>query len=491
MAKSKLINPLALCKILGILILIESIMMAVCLIASFAWNEPTQAYFIIPLVICTVVGAVLRILGTKAPATLNKREAYLIVSLTWVIFSAFGTIPLLIEGHCHDLASAFFESMSGFTTTGASVIPDVDDLPNSVLLWRSLTHWVGGLGIVFFTMTLLPITGHGEVKLFAAESTGLAQEKLHSKMKTTAAWIWSIYISFTIICCLALWACGMSFFDSVNHAMSTISTGGFSTHPNNVAFYNNSPILEYTLILFMFAGGMNFYILYTAAIKRTLSPFKNNSELKFYIVVILLVSGICALSLIFYSGYGVEKAIRTALFNCIAINTTTGFTTDNYQLWYQPVSLLIMFLMFAGANSGSTSAGLKSIRMLIIFKTIRVQFKRILHPNAIIPVQINKKPIHLDAERNVMSLLFWFFFIIILGAGALMCFGISAYDSCNISLASVCNIGTNFGHEYGPAEGLSKLPPIAKWICSFLMLAGRLEIFAILLPFTRSFWRRQ
>lgn len=241
----------------------------------------------------------------------------------------------------------------------------------------------------------------------------------------------------------------------------------------------------------MFMGGMNFYILYTAATKRTISPFKNNSELKFYVGVLAVISTICALALVIHSGYDVERAIRTSLFNCIAINTTTGFTTENYQLWFHPTSLLIMFLMFAGASSGSTSAAFKSIRMLIILKTIRVQFKRILHPNAIIPVQINKKPIHVDAERNVMSLLFWFSFMIILGTGALMCVGIGTYDSFNISLTSVCNIGTNFGHHFGPADGLSQLPPTAKWICSFLMLAGRLEIFAILLPFTRSFWKRQ
>lgn len=490
MAKSKLINPLILCRVLGQLVLIESFMMLVSLIVGIIYKEENLVPFIVSLVITTVIGITLKSIGFKSSNTINRRESYLVVGLTWVIFSTLGMIPLLLDGHCATIGTAFFEAMSGFTTTGASVIPNVDNLPHSILFWRSFMHWIGGLGIVFFTMTILPVSGSGETRLFAAESVGLGQEKLHAKIKTTAAWIWSIYIFLTISCMLALWAGGMGLFDSVNHAMSTIATGGFSTHSNGIAFYN-SPLLEYILIVFMFLGGVNFYMLYTVGTKRTLSPIKNNSELKFYTFVLLTISAICAVGLIIHNGYDVERSIRTALFNCIAINTTTGFTTDDYQMWYQPTSLLIMFLMFAGASSGSTSAAFKSIRMLIIVKTTRIQFKRILHPNAIIPVQINKRPITQDAERNVMSLLFWFVFMIVVGAGALMCVGISGYDSCNISLASVCNIGTNFGHTYGPSQGLSQLPETAKWICSFLMLAGRLEIFAILLPFTRSFWRRQ
>lgn len=490
MSKSKLINPKILCRVLGQLVLIESLMMIISLVIGIIYKESNHTPFIVSLAITLTIGLTLKAIGLNTHETINRRESYLVVGLTWVVFSALGMIPLLLDGHCATPASAFFESMSGFTTTGASVIPDVDALPHSILFWRSFTHWIGGLGIVFFTMTILPVSGHGEVRLFAAESVGLAQEKLHSKIKTTAAWIWSIYISLTISCCLALWAGGMDFFDSINHAMSTIATGGFSTHSNGILFYH-SALIEYILIIFMFLGGVNFYILYTVGTRRTLSPIKNNSELRFYVVIILIVSALCSVALYFHNDYDIERSIRTALFNCIAINTTTGFIIDNYQDWYHPIAMLIMFLMFAGASSGSTSAGFKSIRMLIIVKTTRKQFKRILHPNAIIPIKINKIPISHDAERNVTSLLFWFCFMIIAGAGALMCVGISGYDSCAISLASVCNIGTNFGHTYGPVQGLSQLPEAAKWICSFLMLAGRLEIIAILLPFTHSFWRRQ
>lgn len=490
MAKSKLVNYRILCRILGQLVLIESLMMLASLIVGVIYKESDLTPFIVSFSLTTAIGLILRMMGSNTSNIINRRESYLVVALTWVIFSILGTIPLVIDGHCTSIATAFFESMSGFTTTGATVIPDVDALPHSVLFWRSFTHWIGGLGIVFFTMTILPTSTRGETKLFAAESTGLAQEKLHAKVKTTAAWIWSIYIFLTISCMLALWAGGMGFFDSVNHAMSTIATGGFSTHSNGIAFYH-SPILQYILIAFMFLGGCNFYILYTIGTQRTLKPLRHNSELRFYVYVLISISLFCAVCLYFHNGYDIERSLREAVFNCIAINTTTGFITDNYQQWYAPTIPLISFLMFAGASSGSTSAGFKSVRMLIIIKTTRLQFKRILHPNAIIPVQLNRTPVNTSIESNIMSLLFWFLFMILLGSIALMFCDIPIFDSCAISLASVCNIGTNYGHLYGPDNGMSAMPEAAKWICSFLMLAGRLEIFAVLLPFTRSFWRRQ
>lgn len=490
MSRSSLINPKIICRVIGQLVLIESLMMLVCLCIGIIYEENNHIPFLISMGATTLFGLLLKFIGEKSASTINRRESYLVVALSWIIFSLFGTIPLLLDGHCHTMTSAFFESMSGFTTTGATIMPDVEALPRSILFWRTLTHWIGGLGIVFFTMTILPSAGHGEVKLFVAESTGLGQEKLHSKIKTTAAWIWTIYISLTITCAMCLWLGGMGLFDSINHAMATISTGGFSTHNAGIAYYN-SPLLEYIMIVFMFLGGINFYMLYTVGTKRTFSPIKHNSELKFYCFMIACVSIICAVSLYFNNNYDIEKSLRKALFNCISINTTTGFTTDDYQNWYHPTALLISFLMFTGACSGSTTGGFKSIRMLIIMKATHIQFKRILHPNAIIPVLINRKPIGHDAERNVMSLLFWFLFIIAAGAIALMCVGINGYDSCSISLSCFCNVGTNFGHVFGPSEGLSKLPELAKWICSFLMLAGRLEVIAILLPFTRSFWCRQ
>lgn len=490
MAKSKLVNPKLLCRVIGQLVLIESLMMLTCLVVGLIYHENNHTAFIVGLVVSGSIGVILKLVGLNSGNAINRRESYLIVSLTWLVFSLLGTIPLMITGHCPTLGTAFFESMSGFTSSGASVIRDVDTLPHSILFWRSIMQWIGGLGIVFFTMTILPVSGSGEIRLFAAESTGLGQEKLHTKMKTTAAWIWSIYICLTLACAVALYLGGMGIFDSINHAMTTISTGGFSTHSVGIAYYQ-STCLQYILIAFMFLGGMNFFLLYTVFTKRSLSPLKNNDEIRFYFGVVIAIALLCALNLWLHNGYDIERALRVALFNCVAINTTTGFIIDDYQLWFGPTCMLLMFLMFTGACSGSTSGGFKSIRMLIIMKTTSIQFKRLLHPNAIIPVQVNRAPLTTAAEQNVMSLLFWFLFLIIIGAGVLMLTGVPGYDSCAISLASVCNIGTNFGHVYGPTQGLSAMPEAAKWICSFLMLAGRLEIFAILLPFTSSFWHRQ
>ena len=488
--KKKLINPQALCKVLGQLVLIEAFMMLVCLIVGIIYDEPTHVPFIVALIITATVGIVLKLMGIKSGDTINRREAYLVVGLTWVIFSLLGTIPFLIDGQCSTFGSALFEAMSGFTATGASVLPDVDSLPHSILFWRSFMHWIGGLGIVFFTMTILPVSGSGEIRLFAAESTGLGQEKLHTKIKTTAAWIWSIYIVLTLACAVSLYAGGMTLFDSVNHAMSAVATGGFSTHANGILYYN-STLLQYIMIIFMFLGGTNFYLLYTMGTRRTLKPLHKNSEFKFYTVTVLGISLICAVSLFLHNGYDLERSVRTALFNCVSISSTSGFIIDDYQQWFRPTCMLLMLLMFIGGSSGSTSGGFKSIRMHIIIKTTRQQFKRILHPNAILPVQVNKAPIGASAEQNVMSLLFWFLFMIVIGAAILMLIGVPGYDSCALSLDCISNIGTNFGHTYGPTQGLANLPEAAKWVCSFLMLAGRLEIFAILLPFTMSFWRRQ
>ena len=490
MPKKKLINPQTLCNVLGQLVLIEAFMMLVSLIVGIIYKEQNQAPFIVALVVTATVGIVLRLLGLRSGDAINRRESYLVVSLTWVVFSLLGTIPFLINGQSLTFGAAMFESMSGFTATGFTAMPDVDSLPHSILFWRSFMHWIGGLGIVFFTMTILPVSGSGEIRLFAAESTGLGQEKLHTKIKTTAAWIWSIYIVLTLSCAAALYLGGMGLFDSINHGMSAIATGGFSTHNNGILHYN-SILLQYIMMAFMLLGSINFYLLYTAGTKRKLSPFKNSDELKFYLVTILIISAICALSLFVHNGYSLERSIRTAMFNCISIASTSGFLTDDYQQWFRPTCMLLMFLMFVGGSSGSTSGGFKNIRMLIIIKTTRIQFKRILHPNAVIPVKMNKAPINSAAEHNVMSLLFWFLFLIVIGAGALMLTGVSGYDSCALSLSCISNIGTSFGHNYGPSQGVAQLPDAAKWICSFLMLAGRLEIFAILLPFTPSFWRRQ
>ncbi len=490
MSKAKLVNTKILCRVIGQLLIIEGIMMAICLGVGLLYKEQDHTPFAAGLAVTIIAIIILKSIGKDAHNTINRRESYLVVALTWVIFSILSTIPFMIDGHCKTIGTAFFESVSGFSSSGASVINNIEELPHSLLFWRVLTNWIGGLGIVFFTMTILPIAGRGDVKLFAAESIGLAHEKLHPKIKTTAAWIWSIYIFLTVSCAISLNLAGINLFDSICHALSTVSTGGFSTHSQDIAFYN-SPLVEYILIVFMFLGGVNFFMLYTMGTKKTLSPLKHSSEQKFYLITIVLISLICATGLYFYNGYDIERSLRTAFFNCISISTTTGFTTDNYQNWFHPITPLIMFLMFTGANSGSTTGGFKSIRMLIIMKVTLIQFKRTLHPNAVIPVQIDRTPISHDTERNVLTLLFWFLFMILIGTIALMCIGINGFDSFNIALSSLCNIGTNFGHIFGPDQGVAGLPETGKWICSFLMLAGRLEVFALLLPFTSTFWHKQ
>lgn len=476
-------------RIIGSLLFIECSMMLICTILAYCMNETCIFAFGCSTAITLLMGFLMKSLGLSSGNQLNRREAYFTVAITWIVFSVFGTIPLLLGGYCHTVGSALFETMSGFTTTGATNINNVDALPYSVLLWRSMMQWIGGLGIIFFTLTIMPSGGAGGVKLFSAEATGIAQERLHPHIHTTAMWVWSLYLIITISCAVVYWLCGMNIFDSINHALTTTATGGFSTHQEGVMFFN-SPLIEYCMIFFMFISGINFFIIYSTFQKKRLSIITDNSELKCYGCITLILSVVIFIALISYSNYGVERAIRTALFNCISLQTTTGYVSDNYMCWFKPLFFVLSFLMFTGACSGSTSGGFKSIRILIVFKTGIAHFKRLLHPNAILPVHINHVPIQDGLERNILAFLFWTIVLTITGAILLCCTGLPLLDSTSISLSCVNNIGPTLGNVYGPLNDFSSLPEISKWICSFLMLAGRLEIFALFLPMTSSFWKR-
>ena len=460
-----------------------------CILVAFYYGETQIRTFGLTSVVSILIGIALRYGFRNCRKIPNRRESYFIVAIVWIVFSIIGMCPFLISGFCDSLSTAFFEAMSGFTTTGATAFNNIDELPHSILFWRSLSHWTGGLGIVFFTITLLPSNLQGGTQLFSVEKTGISQEKVHPRAGTTAKWLWSLYAFLTCVCAVCLWGCGMTIFDSINFAMSTMATGGFAPRSLGVMYYN-SPAIEMVLACFMLIAGLNFTLLYLAIFKHKIKNLLRNEELHFFLGLIVVVGILCTVSLVWHNHYPIPHALRTAFFNVVSLQTTTGFVSDNYSLWFHPIWFIILMTTMIGACSGSTTGGLKVVRVVIVLKTIFCQFKRLLHPNAIIPVRINKIPVYEMTENVLLSFFSLFFILVTLSSIAFEMLGLPFLDSVNLSISCLANIGPVSGYSFCSFDDLSALPDAAKWLCSFLMLTGRLEIFSILLPLTSVFWKQ-
>ncbi len=482
-----MINWKLIAKILGSLLFIEAFFMALCMTMTILFSESDMLPFIISTALTIGGGLVLRALGYGAENSLSRRDAYVVVTLVWVVFSVFGMSPFLLQGL--DITNAFFETMSGFTTTGATVIDDVESLSHGLLFWRSLMQWIGGLGIVFFTVAILPSLVGGSVKVFAAEATGPSREKMHPRLSTTAKWIWSIYLLLTVVCGLSFWACGMDWFDATNYSMTTTATGGFSTHNGSTVFLG-SPTIEYLAILFQFLAGINFTLLYLVFFKMRFSALLRNSELKLYIITIAIATLWIMYLLITRMDYDVEEALRSSLFQVVSFITTTGLSNTDAGAWPHITWAILGLLMFMGACAGSTTGGFKSIRMLMLLRVLRNEFKHILHPNAVLPVKVGGQ--NVPQGRLVTLLAFFFLYILMLLVTAVIMVlsGIDMTNAITISLSLISNVGAGLDTNIGPQMSWGDLSVELKWICSFLMLVGRLEIMAVLVLFTRSFWKK-
>jgi trk system potassium uptake protein TrkH len=410
------------------------------------------------------------------------------VTAVWVIFSVFGMFPFLIHGSITNLTDAYFETMSGFTTTGASIIDDVEVLPHGILFWRSLMQWIGGLGIVFFTIAILPSLVGGSVKVFAAEATGPVKAKMHPRLTTTAKWIWSIYLMLTLGCGVAFWLAGMDWFDATNYSMTTTATGGFSVHNDSLAYFHDASI-DYIAIIFQFLAGINFTLLYASVFKAKFSALFHNSEFKFYICVLLLsAAGITAV-LYFQSGYEWENAIRSSLFQVVSFMTTTGIFSDDVAQWPHITWIILGAVMFTGACAGSTSGGFKCIRAVMTLKSLSNNFRQILHPNAVLPVKINGQSVPQARVVSLFAFFTLFMLMILATAGIMLLSGIDMINSIVIALSCVSNIGPSLSTDIGANITWSGMPDYVKWILCPLMLMGRLEIMTVLVLFTRSFWK--
>lgn len=483
-----MINKQIIYKIIGSLLFIEAALMILCLLVSIYYQEDDIMSFLISIISTFLLAFILRFMGRNADNSMSKRDAYLVVTLSWAIFSAMGTLPFLCGGYINNFTDAYFETMSGFTTTGATIIDDVERLPHGIIFWRSLTQWIGGLGIVFFTIALLPSLVGGSVRIFAAEATGPIKSKLHPKLSTSAKAIWAVYITLSVACVLTYYLLGMGWYDSVNYAMTSLATGGFSTHNESVLFFH-SPSLEYATTFFCFVSGMNFTLLYFSVIEFKIKKLLKSSEFRLYLLLVLMFTAFIMIMLIFRNNYDIERAFRVAIFQVVSFITTTGLFSDDAATWPHVTWVVLAVCMFIGACSGSTSGGFKCIRAVMLLKIVRNEFKQILHPNAVLPLKIDGTNIPTSKRVTLLAFLTVNLIMCLVCAFSMIAAGIDNTNAITITLSSLGNVGPTLGIEIGPTMSWSMLPDFAKWECSVLMLMGRLEIFTVLVLFTREFWK--
>lgn len=418
---------------------------------------------------------------------LGKREGYLIVTLGWVLMSLFGALPFVLHGSIPNYSDAFFETMSGFTTTGASILSDIESLPHGLLFWRSFTQWIGGMGIIVLSLAILPLLGIGGMQLYAAEVPGITKDKFHPRVKETAKRLWVIYLAFTLLETFLLVVAGMSFFDAINHSFTTMATGGFSTKNASTAHFT-SPFIQYIFIVFMFFAGTNFTLHYLA-IHRNFSFFKNNDEFKSYFYFIIIVSVFITLVHLPYVDFRPEEAFRQSLFHVVSLVTTTGYVSSNYEHWAVFSRMIFLILLFIGGSAGSTGGGIKVVRHLLLFKNGFLELKRLIHPRAVIPTRLNGKSVTPEIISNVQAFFILYILIFVFGAIMLSFMGVDFISALGAAATCIGNVGPGFG-TVGPVANFGHLPDLAKWLLSFLMLLGRLELFTVLIIFTPYFWKK-
>ena len=476
---------------MGALLLIEAVFMTMALFVSLWYGEADSGVFLLSTIITLLAGVIGLLVGRRAESRMGEREGYVIVAMVWVVFSAFGLLPYYLSGQVPSLTDAWFESMSGFTTTGATIIPDLEVITHGLLFWRSLTQWIGGMGIIVLSIAILPIFGLNGMQLYAAEVSGLTYEKVSPRIADTAKMMWSIYVLLTITEVVALWLCGMNVFDAVCHSFSTIATGGFSTHNNSLEFYDSAAI-HYTVTFFMFISGINFVMLIYLLRGKTRYFFKDE-ELRWYSVAVVIFAVLLTVGLYVarpgWSGVEMERAFRDSIFTVISSMTSTGYTISDYMYWPVVAWVVIFFLMLTGACAGSTAGGIKWVRLAIIMKNGVAEFQRRIHPNAIIPVKLNEKAVPQQTINNIMAFLIFYVFIIVITVVIFCASGVNFDESIGAAVSAIGNVGISIG-QFGPAGTYAEFPVVAKWVMSFVMLIGRLEIFTVLLLFTRALWRK-
>ena len=481
------INFRVIIHVLGLLLGFNALFMALCIPASLYFNIDDVVSMGFSTTATGGLGMMLWALTrSQEKPNIRKREGFLIVTLGWVVMALSGTLPYIMSGSVVSFTDAFFETMSGYTTTGASIIKDLDVIPRDILLWRSMTQWIGGMGIIVLAVAILPVLGIGGMQLFVAESPGLKPDKLAPKIRDTAKRLWLVYVGLTVAELLLLKVAGMSWYDALNHALTTMATGGFSTYNSSAAEF--SPAIQYIIIVFMFLAGTSFTLTYFGLIGQVKKLFQNE-EFRYYAGVVALVTVISTIIVASVMDDGLEKAFRDSLFQVISLITTTGFVSADYTGWTPFLTIVFFMLLFIGGSAGSTAGGVKVVRHIILFKNSFLELKRQLHPSAIIPVRLNKRAIDQSITYDVVAFIMMYILIFAIGSIIMTTLGVDFDTALGAVATSLGNVGPGIGHV-GPTDNFAWLSSGAKWFLSILMLIGRLELFTVLILFTPYFWRK-
>lgn len=416
----------------------------------------------------------------------SVRDGFAIVTLGWVAVAAFGSLPYLISGSIPSVSGAFFEAMSGLTTTGSSVVTDIDALPRGIVVWRSQTQWMGGMGIIVLSVAILPLLGVGGMQLLQAEIPGLSADRLRPRVRQTATALWAVYGLFTVVEGILLLLAGMTPFEALNHAFTTMATGGFSTENSSIAAF--PPAVHYVIAAFMFLAGVNFTLHYSWLTGRWRSLHRNQ-ELRVYLV--LTAAATLGLTiLVRWSGTsGLEESLRLGLFQAVSIMTTTGYATADYERWVPAAHVVILLLMLIGGCTGSTSGSIKVLRHMIVAKEARITMRKLLHPRGVFVYKVEGSPVSADVLANVSGFLLLYLVALVAGVLALTLLGLDATTALGAATTTIGNVGPGFG-LVGPSETFAPLPAASLWVLSALMLLGRLELFTVLVLLTRGYWRR-
>ncbi len=478
-------NVSLIAKVIGQLLMIEAAALSLPLVVSVFYGEAEAKSFLLTIAICLVVG----FLMSRIPAKnqhIKIKEGLTIVTFGWVFFSVFGALPFLFSGAIPSVADAIFETVSGFSTTGASILTEIEGLPLGILYWRSFTHWLGGMGILVFTLALLPKMGAGSFQIIKAESPGPVSEKVAPRVKNTAMILYLIYIGMTVVEIILLMLGGLSFYEASVHSFGTVGTGGFSSKNTSIGYYG--AYVQWVITIFMFASGTNF-ALYYLMLKGKVKKAFADEEFRFYVGVSLAAILILIIDLTNSGVYDtLAETIRHSAFQAAAIITTTGYSTTDFDLWPSVSKAVIMLLFFVGGCAGSTGGGIKNIRILVVFKSIKASLVKVIHPKAVVPVKVNGKTVSNDTIFSIFSFVMIWAFIVLFGTVIVSLNGFPLIDSFSAVAVTLGNIGPGFG-IVGPTSNFSEFSDGIKYFFSFLMLVGRLELYTVLVMLTPSFWK--
>lgn len=475
----------AVSKVIGAILMVEAAFMSPSLIYAYVNNESALNSFIITIGLCLILGVALTKMSAKS-MKLYPKDGLFIVCIGWVLVSALGALPLYLTSSVPTYIDAFFETVSGFTTTGSTIIQNIENVEKSLVLWRSVTHWIGGMGILVFTLALLPRFGNEGFKIFKAETPGPVAGKVEPKLKDTAKFLYSVYLLISIILFVLLTISGMDVFDAIVHTLGVVGTGGFSSHGDSLASYNSKPQILYIMSLFMVLCGTNFSLYYLLFKKRFKDIFKDDEFRTFYGIILFSILCIC-LNLIISRSESIGMALQSATFQVTSIVTTSGFASVDYDLWPTFSKFILLMLMFMGSSAGSTAGGMKVIRLVVMGKIIRREILRIMHPNAVVPIKVNGKKVQESVVMGIVGFLGIYFIILIVSVGIVSLSEVDYITALSSVVTCLSNVGPGF-NLVGPSLTFAEFSSPLKLLFSSLMLLGRLEFFTVIALIMPNSW---